>query len=654
MSYFNPNRTSPVAPPHSQDVSRSVSAASVTAAPRASQDMSRPQTMNVDATSRQMAAQGYIYAPHGWYYDTLHTSNGSGTHMEQQQQQTFMSTGIHHLNHLQRLSHASNNRATSSHAEYMNGYLRPHIHMTPSHMMPSSHSFPWSTQAQQQTQHVDFSATSSSSSLQGNAKQQQSQSNTGTNSDTTTTNASSSGRSFEPFVDQSSLLQGSSIDAATLQNNGNAHGNVSPNALKDITNQEKQDDEKEVSNTSTANISIPKGDTISTTAAASLKRQSLDSLSLSPSTCSDATALISPVTADSDASSNKKLKTTTDISPTSKDTSENNLHLVCAAIEIVTNHDALSKQDSPKQDSPPRTGQSPPGSFSFANESIPTSTQTSNASSSPATTNPTILQSYVTGPMMPPPPLPTAAFPFALPPSLTPLNPMTTNTAVIHEQKGSKSVSKKQSKGKNMMCSCPKSKCVKLYCECFQAGNFCSKECKCTSCHNTTEESGPSGKRTLAINRILARNPHAFNKNRTVSEKKRNDDSGVNCRCVKSNCLKLYCDCFQSGQLCGDKCMCVKCLNTKEESGAFGEVSKARAEKLSRNPKAFEKKVKKTGEGCACKNNKCLKKYCDCFSNGIQCTSSCVCRDCQNKGSDTPMLMYTGMQRPSLFQPERV
>lgn len=639
---------SPVAPPHSQDVSRSVSASG--AAPRASQDVSRPQAMNLNATSQQMTAQGYVYTPHGWYNDPLQANRASGTYMEQQQQQqTFMSTGIHHLNHLQRLSHASNNRATSSHAEYINGYLRPHIHMAPSHPMPFSYSYPWSmsTQARHQT-HVGYSS-SPSFSLQRNA-QQQNGSNTGVNSDTTKNASPSSGRSFEPFVDQSSLLQGNSVDV----DNGNVNGNVSPNALKDITNQEKQDDEKEATSTFTRNISIPKGDAISTTAAASLKRQSLDSLSLSPSTCSDATALISPVTADSDASSNKKLKSTTDISPSSKDTSENNLHLVCAAIEIVTNHDAISKQDSPKQDSPPRAGQSPPGSFSFANESIPTYTQTSNASSSLVPPDPTILQSYVTGPMMPPPPLPKATFPFALPPSMIPLNPMTTNTALIHEQKGSKSVSKKQSKGKSMMCSCPKSKCVKLYCECFQAGNFCSKECKCTSCHNTTEESGPSGKRTLAINRILARNPHAFNKDRVVSEKKKNDESGVSCRCVKSNCLKLYCDCFQSGQLCGDRCMCVKCLNTKEESGAFGEVSKARAEKLSRNPKAFEKKVKKTGEGCACKNNKCLKKYCDCFSNGIQCTSSCVCKDCQNKGPDTSMLMYTGMQRPALFQPERV
>ena len=99
-------------------------------------------------------------------------------------------------------------------------------------------------------------------------------------------------RDGERFV----MSKGSSVDDVTLHPNGNTDGNVSPNALKDITNQEKHDDEKEAPIASTANISIPKGDTISTAVAVSLKRQSLDSLSLSPSTCPDATALISPAT----------------------------------------------------------------------------------------------------------------------------------------------------------------------------------------------------------------------------------------------------------------------------------------------------------------------------------------------------------------------
>jgi len=185
-------------------------------------------------------------------------------------------------------------------------------------------------------------------------------------------------------------------------------------------------------------------------------------------------------------------------------------------------------------------------------------------------------------------------------------------------------------KGESKNCNCPRSRCIKLYCECFQAGRYCSAECCCKMCLNSESESGPGGKRTLSVQNILARNPFAFHKDKALLEKKNNRASGINCRCVKSQCLKLYCDCFQSGVVCGNDCMCVKCLNTVEESGDYGEVTKARALRICRNPDAFKKKTKKTGEGCSCKNSKCLKKYCDCFNNGLSCTPKCSCRDCQN------------------------
>ena len=56
-------------------------------------------------------------------------------------------------------------------------------------------------------------------------------------------------------------------------------------------------------------------------------------------------------------------------------------------------------------------------------------------------------------------------------------------------------------------------------------------------------------------------------KSRTKS-KKTSPDS-VQCRCVKSKCLKLYCDCFASSKYCEIDCKCEDCLNTVDHEAVF-------------------------------------------------------------------------------------
>lgn len=102
------------------------------------------------------------------------------------------------------------------------------------------------------------------------------------------------------------------------------------------------------------------------------------------------------------------------------------------------------------------------------------------------------------------------------------------------------------------------------------------------------------------------------------------------CKCKKSRCLKLYCDCFALLKFCGDKCSCTECQNDPK----FEEVRKvAIVATRQRTPTAFTNKVTPTSThvaGCHCSRSQCLKKYCECFLGGAVCGDNCKCTACQN------------------------
>jgi hypothetical protein len=56
-------------------------------------------------------------------------------------------------------------------------------------------------------------------------------------------------------------------------------------------------------------------------------------------------------------------------------------------------------------------------------------------------------------------------------------------------------------------CTCKKSRCLKLYCQCFSLSTTCGPKCKCQTCHNTTLHADAIEE---ARKTILERNPSAF------------------------------------------------------------------------------------------------------------------------------------------------
>ena len=99
---------------------------------------------------------------------------------------------------------------------------------------------------------------------------------------------------------------------------------------------------------------------------------------------------------------------------------------------------------------------------------------------------------------------------------------------------------KKANEVKNIktVCGCSKTKCLKLYCDCFAEGKFC-EDCD------------------IVMIKTKGKNPGAFR-----------DDISDNykiCHCSKSFCLKKYCECYQNGRSCNSNCKCKQCKNIHEE-----------------------------------------------------------------------------------------
>nr|POF14574.1 protein tesmin/tso1-like cxc 2 [Quercus suber] len=154
-------------------------------------------------------------------------------------------------------------------------------------------------------------------------------------------------------------------------------------------------------------------------------------------------------------------------------------------------------------------------------------------------------------------------------------------------------------------CNCKKSKCLKLYCECFAAGVYCIEPCSCQDCFNK-----PIHEDTVLATRkqIESRNPLAF-----APKVIRNSDSVTEigdessktpasarhkrgCNCKKSNCLKKYCECYQGGVGCSIGCRCEGCKNAfgrKDGSAPIGTEAELEEETEACENSAVDKVLQK-------------------------------------------------------------
>lgn len=122
----------------------------------------------------------------------------------------------------------------------------------------------------------------------------------------------------------------------------------------------------------------------------------------------------------------------------------------------------------------------------------------------------------------------------------------------------------------------------------------------------------------------------------------------VKCTCSKTGCKKKYCACFSNNKFC-EGCDCKDCENkppnediknnfdTNNDNGNV--IKQDNIEKINYDKKEISNQ-KSQRVICNCTKSYCMKKYCECFKQSLNCNSLCRCIECKNKNYNNNCLDY--------------
>jgi hypothetical protein len=100
------------------------------------------------------------------------------------------------------------------------------------------------------------------------------------------------------------------------------------------------------------------------------------------------------------------------------------------------------------------------------------------------------------------------------------------------------------------------------------------------------------------------------------------------CTCSKTGCLKKYCACYAMHRFC-EECDCKNCENQPKK----GNNNTLEQKIINYGNNQISNEYKAQRIICNCTKSNCMKKYCECYKQGMSCNSLCRCLDCSNKNN---------------------